>query len=174
MRAAAFLDRDGTIIEDPGYLSDPAGVRLLPGAAAALRALQRDRALVIVSNQSGVPRGLVSAQQHGQIQQRLADLLAGEGIEILASYYCLHLPDQGCACRKPAPGMIVQACGEHALDPRASIMIGDKPSDVAAGHAAGCTTARLGAPLLPTDPRPDHAGVDWPSLMQQLENAWKR
>jgi D-glycero-D-manno-heptose 1,7-bisphosphate phosphatase len=142
MHSAAFLDRDGTIIYDEDYLADPARVRLVPGAADALRALRRrGMLLVIVSNQSGVARGLIRADELAAVHARLEAVLRAEGIVLDGAYHCLHGPDDGCACRKPRPGMLLRAAEEHAIDLASSWMIGDKPSDVEAGRAAGCRAA---------------------------------
>ncbi len=138
MRKAAFLDRDGTIIRDEVYLKDPSRVRLLPGAADALRALaSRGFALVVVSNQSGVARGLIAPADLARVHARLVEVLAAEGIRLDGAYHCVHGPADGCDCRKPRPGMLLQAARELGLDLAASVMIGDKPSDVEAGAAAG-------------------------------------
>src|SRR5690242_3958166 len=135
MRRAVFLDRDGTIIEDAGYLADASRVTLLPGAVAALRSFrERGMLLVVVSNQSGIPRGLITPAQHAAVADRVADILASSGVRLDAAYYCAHLPTDGCACRKPRPGMLEQAAREHGIDLAASIMVGDKLSDVAAGR----------------------------------------
>jgi D-glycero-D-manno-heptose 1,7-bisphosphate phosphatase len=179
LRRAVFLDRDGTIIVDEGYLADAAKVRVLPGAIAALRGL-RDRGmmLIVISNQSGIARGLITREQHELVDARMQELLAAEGVPLDAAYYCPHGPEDDCACRKPRPGMIEQAIREHAIDPARSIMIGDKLSDVAAGQAAGCITGLLGsgkdAGTPPTaEARPDHGGDDWPSLLSSMETSWK-
>jgi D-glycero-D-manno-heptose 1,7-bisphosphate phosphatase len=139
MRAAAFLDRDGTIIHDEHYIADPARVRLLPGATEALRRLREaGMMLVVVSNQSGVARGRITPAQVAAVHARMTELLGFAGVSIDAAYHCEHGPDDDCTCRKPRPGMLLRAAEEHAIDLRRSIMIGDKPSDVAAGLAAGC------------------------------------
>ncbi len=132
--------------------------------------------LVVVSNQSGIPRGLITPAQHAAVDARVKRMLADAGTPLDAAYYCAHLPDDGCACRKPHPGMIEQAAREHAIELTRSFMVGDKLSDVAAGRAAGCVTALLGrgkdaSPTL--DPRPDHRGDDWPSLLSSMEPSWK-
>lgn len=145
-RPALFLDRDGTLIEDVGYPRDPRQVRPLPGAAAALRRLARAGfALVIVSNQSGVGRGLFGRAEadavHAEVVRRFAQL----GVAFEGAFYCYHAPDEGCACRKPAPGLLLRATAELGLDPGRSFMIGDKPIDIEAGVAAACRGVRLGA-----------------------------
>ncbi len=136
---AAFLDRDGTIIEDLGYLGDPAGIRLIPGAMDGLRALQQAGfRLVLVTNQAGVARGLISEADVRRVNQRLAALLEGAGVRLAGMYYCPHHPEHGppeyrreCDCRKPKPGMIHQAIRDLGLDSSRSVVIGDHVSDAA-------------------------------------------
>lgn len=143
---ALFCDRDGTIIVDQHYPRDASAVRLLPGASAALRsAAEQGFLLVLVSNQSGVARGLVLRSEAQQVHEACVAQLAAEGVQIRASYYCFHGPEDGCACRKPLPGMLLQAAAEHDIDMGASWMIGDKPSDVEAGRAAGLRTIAFGS-----------------------------
>ena len=123
---------------DRGYLADPAGVELVRGAAEALGTLRALGArLVLVSNQSGIARGLIRREQHVRVDERLCELLAVDGVTLDARYYCEHGPDDGCACRKPRPGMLRSAAREHDLDLAASLMVGDRDTDVAAGRAAG-------------------------------------
>lgn len=140
-RRALFLDRDDTLIVDTGYPRDPDAVTLVPGAAAALRVLPPDVALVIVSNQSGIARGIITPAEADAVAARVAALFAAEGVTFAAMYRCPHGPDDGCRCRKPAPGMLLDAAHDLDLDLARSIMLGDKPSDVAAGEAAGCAAS---------------------------------
>lgn len=141
-RPALFLDRDGTLIVDVGYPKDPERVELLPGAAAALReARAAGYALVIVSNQSGVARGLVSTDEAARVQARVEERFGAEGVRFDGAYFCFHGPDDGCACRKPAPGLLLRAGEDLGLELSASVMVGDKPSDVQAGRSAGCAHA---------------------------------
>ena len=137
-RRALFLDRDGTLIVDVGYPRDPAGVELLPGAAEALRALQDEWALVVISNQSGIGRGMISEAEAAAVHDRFVAAFAAAGVRFAGFYYCPHAPDAGCACRKPAPGLLLDAARELGLDLARSVMLGDKPSDLEAGRAAGC------------------------------------
>jgi D-glycero-D-manno-heptose 1,7-bisphosphate phosphatase len=181
MRHAVFLDRDGTMIEDGGYLADASRVRLMPGIIPVLRWFrERKMMLVIVSNQSGIPRGLITKAQHAEVDARVHGLFATEGVPFDAAYYCTHLPSDGCGCRKPRAGMIEQAAREHGIDTARSLMVGDKLSDVAAGRAAGCITALLGRGKDLGSPEhgpivsPDHRADDWPSLFSCLEMIWKR
>jgi len=143
-RRAVFLDRDGTVIDDVGYPRDPEEVRLRPGAAEALATLAgRGFRLVLVSNQSGLGRGLVTAEEAERVHDRVVATLARHGVRIDAAYYCPHPPDAGCACRKPSPEMLRRAAEELNVDLARSFMIGDKPSDVEAGRLAGCRTILL-------------------------------
>lgn len=137
-RRALFLDRDGTLIIDVGYPREPDRVALIEGAAEALRELQRTWALVVISNQSGIGRGLITDVEARAVHERFIELFAHEGVQFTRSYYCPHAPDAGCACRKPAPGMLLDAARELDLDLGASTMVGDKPSDLEAGRAGGC------------------------------------
>ena len=143
-RAAVFLDRDGTLIEDTGYLSDPASVRILAGAVEALRLLQAlGLPLVVVSNQSGLGRGLISAHQAATVHARFVELFERAGIVFDLVLYCPHHPDAGCDCRKPSPGLLLQAEDELALDLSRSFMIGDKLSDADSGRRAGVSSILL-------------------------------
>lgn len=144
MNKALFLDRDGTIIEDCGYLADPERVRLLPGAAAALRALSEEGwELVVITNQSGVGRGSITPEQMDAVQTRFLEVMQSHGIRIAASYLCVHSPEENCECRKPLPFFLKQAACEHSLDLSASWMIGDREGDILCGRNAGCSTIWL-------------------------------
>ena len=139
-RPAAFVDRDGTIIREKEYLADPAGVELLPGAAAGLRKLaDAGYALVIVSNQSGIARGLYDEAAYRAVERRLLDVLAGVGVPIEGSYHCPHHPDftGPCDCRKPMPGLFLRAARELGLDPARSILVGDRLRDVEPARELG-------------------------------------
>jgi histidinol-phosphate phosphatase family protein len=143
-RRAVFLDRDGTLMVDTSYPKDPDEVRLLPHAVAALHRLQQAQFhLVVVSNQSGVGRGLITPSQALAVHDRFINRFAEQGIHLKGVYYCPHAPEAGCECRKPAPGMILQAAHELNLDLARSFMVGDKPSDVEAGLRAGCRSLLL-------------------------------
>jgi len=165
---AVFVDRDGTVIEDPGYLSDPAGVRLVPGAADALRELgERGFRLVVVSNQSGIARRLISEEQATAVHERFVAELARRGVRLDDVRYCPHGPDAGCACRKPLPGLLVDAADELGVDLERSFMVGDKPSDVEAGRRAGCTTILL-APDRDRAAASDHVAGDWTEVLRVI------
>jgi histidinol-phosphate phosphatase family protein len=133
-RRAVFLDRDGTLIEDVHYLNDPARVTLVRGAAEAVRALrERGWATVVVTNQSGIARGLVTPAQFDAVTARLDALLAERGATLDATYHCPHLPELTgpCACRKPGPAMYERAARELGLDLAGSLYVGDRWRDVA-------------------------------------------
>ena len=139
-RRAAFIDRDGTLISERDYLSDPAGVELLPGALAALQLLHAAGwLLVVVTNQSGIARGFYGEDDYARVRQRLDELLAAGGVVLDATYHCPHHPDftGPCDCRKPAPGMYRQAARELSIDLAGSAYIGDKLSDVEPARAFG-------------------------------------
>ena len=145
LRRAVFLDRDGTIILDTGYLSNPSEIALLPNAAEALRKLhQHGFLLVLISNQSGVGRDLFTLKAMDEVHNQFMDCLHKKGIDLDGVYYCPHAPWNGCECRKPLPGMLHQAVLDLDVNLTWSFMVGDKLSDVAAGKRAGCQTVLLG------------------------------
>jgi formyltetrahydrofolate-dependent phosphoribosylglycinamide formyltransferase len=132
-RRAAFLDRDGTLIEDPGFLSNADGVRLLPGAAESVARLNHAGvAALVVTNQSGIARGLLTVDQYAAIQRRLDELLARKGARLDAHYFCPHHPEitGPCDCRKPAVALYRRAATDLDLDLNASWWIGDRMRDV--------------------------------------------
>lgn len=139
-RAAAFLDRDGTIIRDTEYLRDPADVELLPGVAPVIAALNAARIpVIVVTNQSGIARGLMTEADYTRVAMRLDALLAAEGARLDATYHCPHLPEISgpCECRKPGVLLYRRAMADHALDASASAYAGDRWRDIAAADAFG-------------------------------------
>lgn len=140
MKSAVFLDRDGTIIEDVAYLRDPAAVRLLPGAAAAITRLN-DRGLlaIVVTNQSGIARGLLSRHEYHLTEQRVDQLLAAESARLDGHYFCPHLPELTgpCDCRKPGVLLYSQAAEQFGVDLGASWWVGDRLRDVLPAEAFG-------------------------------------
>lgn len=166
---AVFLDRDGTLIEDVGYPDDPDRVRLLPAVPEGLRRLREAGfRLVIVSNQSGVGRGLIAPEDARRVHARVLELLGEQGIAIDLAKYCPHAPDEGCDCRKPAPGMLLDAAAELSLDLEASFMIGDKGSDIAAGGSAGCATVLLDPLGAPAPAGADFAAADFGQAVEWI------
>jgi D-glycero-D-manno-heptose 1,7-bisphosphate phosphatase len=168
-KAAIFWDRDGTLIQDPGYLSDPEQVELLPGAVEAVRRLgEAGFENIIVTNQSGVARGLVDEPTVERIHERLRDKLAEGGAAIDAVYYCPYLDGDEALVeayrrdsdlRKPQPGMLLKAAAERDIDLQASWSIGDSVRDAKAGRAAGCRTILLRSEE--AKPSARRAGVDF-------------
>ena len=170
---AVFLDRDDTLVDDPGYIQRPEQVMLLPGAAEALVQLKKmGYLLVVVTNQSGVARGLVTEEDLEQIHQKLKSLLAAEGAEIDAIYYCPYHPKGTLKdfsiesnLRKPNAGMFFQAEEELQVNLDQSWMIGDSYRDIQAGKAAGCHTILVDVPgkireKKETEPEPDRKAVN--------------
>lgn len=140
MTRALFLDRDGTLTIDVGYPRDPALVEVIPGAIEALRELQATWKLVIISNQSGVARGLITDAEMNAVHARVVEVFAAGGVRFAGAYYCPHAVDAGCRCRKPAPGMLLDAAAELGIDLASSAMVGDRQSDLDAGRNAGVPT----------------------------------
>jgi D-glycero-D-manno-heptose 1,7-bisphosphate phosphatase len=152
-RRAVFLDRDGTIVHDTGYLGDPDRVVLLPGAGDALRALsEAGFALVVCTNQSGVARGRYGIADYERVAARVEEVLAAEGVRLDATYFCPFHPEGTVAefaCehedRKPSPGMWLRAAKDHGIDLARSYSVGDGERDVVAGKRAGTTAVLLAA-----------------------------
>ncbi|MFQ6103120.1 MAG: D-glycero-alpha-D-manno-heptose-1,7-bisphosphate 7-phosphatase [Candidatus Glassbacteria bacterium] len=144
-RIAAFCDRDGTIIEDVPYISDPEKVTLIPGSALAIRKLnQAGIFVVLTTNQSGLARGIFTETDLHAVNRRMEELLAREDARIDASYFCPHLPremlsagEEACDCRKPGVGMVKRAQTEMGIDPARSYFFGDRMSDVEMALRAG-------------------------------------
>jgi D-glycero-D-manno-heptose 1,7-bisphosphate phosphatase len=142
MTKAVFLDRDGTFVEDPhpGFLHEPGKVRLLPGAAAAVRRLNQAGWLVVtVTNQSGIARGLYDAAAYAAVQRRVAELLAAHDARLDASYFCPHHPEFSgpCECRKPGLKLFHDARAAWGIDLGQSYWVGDRVSDVEPARALG-------------------------------------
>jgi len=141
-RRFALVDRDGTINVERDHITDPGQIELIPGSAEALVRLREEvgMGIVIVTNQAHVGRGELSPADLDRIHERLLALLADEGAAIDAILHCPHAPDAGCACRKPAPGLALQAADRFGFDLSASVVIGDHAADVGLGRAVGATT----------------------------------
>ena len=150
-RAAVFLDKDGTLVEDVPYNVDPEQVRLMPGAVEGLRRMRAaGYRLIVVSNQSGLARGYFAEEALAGVERRVRELLEAAGVTLSGFYYCPHHPEgavpaytAACDCRKPAPGMIRRAAAEHGIDLERSWLVGDILHDVEAGRRANCRTVLL-------------------------------
>ena len=153
-RPAVFLDRDGTLIEDKGFLGDPNGVVILPTVADALRLLhEHGYATVVISNQSGVARGYFTDAEVRAVNGEIARQLAVEGVALDGWYWCAHA-ENGCACRKPAPGLVERAAAEHDLDIAGGAVVGDRGSDVALGVGLGVPAILVPGPYPYSGPEP--------------------
>ena len=157
-RKAAFIDRDGVLNEERAFVHHAEDFVLISGAMEALRQLKAaGYLLVVVTNQSGIARGLYSEAEYLALTRHMRDRLAAAGADLDAVEYCPHLPDApvdryrlDCDCRKPKPGMLRRAIQRLDIAPAASFLVGDRLSDVEAGHAAGiarCFLVRTGYPL---------------------------
>lgn len=148
---ACFLDRDGVLIEEKDYLCDPDGVVLCDRVEDIFKHLRaRGYKVIIISNQAGIAKGYFKEEQLIAVQKRLDELLARFGEKLDGVYYCYHhangvIPEytRECNCRKPAPGMLLQAAKDHDIDLSQSIMIGDRVTDLQAGLNAGCRAVAL-------------------------------
>jgi D-glycero-D-manno-heptose 1,7-bisphosphate phosphatase len=140
--AAVFIDRDGTIIEDADYCSQPKQVKVFPGVPQALRRLKSNGfKLIVITNQSGIGRGFFTVDEYRSVESEVSRQL-GHGL-IAATYFCPDVPGQLSSHRKPSPGMILQAKRDHQIDLTRSFFIGDKEIDVECGRNAGVRTIRV-------------------------------
>lgn len=145
------LDRDGTIVIDRNYLSDPDGLQFLPGAAEGLQAMtQLGWRLIVITNQSGVGRGMFPLERLHQMNSRLEQMFASSGARLERVYFCPHRPEDACDCRKPKQKLMQQAGAEFGFDPADAVVIGDKESDVEFGRQAGATTMLVAGTALAT------------------------
>ena len=143
---AVFLDRDGTIIEDEGYLKNPQDITLIKGAGAALADLKKAGfLLIVITNQSGIGRGFFTLKTVKKQHEQLQRLLAPYKVQLDDFEICPHAPDENCSCRKPQPEMLSRAAEKFNINLAASFMVGDKDSDIKAGRLAGCTTILVGS-----------------------------
>jgi histidinol-phosphate phosphatase family protein len=177
---AVFLDRDNTIIANDGYLGDPTKVRLLPGAAAAIASMRRlGYRIIVVSNQSGVAKGLFDeAAVEAVNQEMIRQLREQAGAHVDASYYCPYHPDAVVPeykvdhqWRKPKPGMLKAAAADFDLDLTRCWMVGDMQRDIAAGSAVNCRTILIGDPDHPPQPAPDETMVTPHFIVRSLADA---
>jgi D-glycero-D-manno-heptose 1,7-bisphosphate phosphatase len=154
LRRAAFLDRDGTLIEDLHYLADAGAMRLLPDVAEVVRGLNADGILaIVVTNQSGIAQGLISPEQYDRTRLRLEELLAQSGARLDGSYHCPHYPpiSGACDCRKPGSGMHRLAARDLHVDLARSLYVGDRFRDVAPGLELGGLSILVPSPSTPAD-----------------------
>jgi len=136
-----LLDRDGTIIKERHYLSDPQQVELLAGAAEGLRQMQEmGLGAIAVTNQSGIGRGFFDEKRLWEIHQRMLELLTAESVFLEDIYFCPHTPADNCSCRKPLSGLVEQAAEKYGFNPQDSFVIGDKPCDIELGQRVGAIT----------------------------------
>jgi len=170
-KRAIFLDRDGTLIEDLHYPRDPEKVRWVPGAVDALKELQGlGFLLFVISNQSGVGRGIITDLQFRKVHERFCDLLKDAGIEIREFAYCFHRPEDDCACRKPRTKFIEELARSHSVDLNQSYTIGDKWSDALMGFRAGASGMILKSESLEPVP-PELKAVEVPVFSSWTEIA---
>lgn len=181
MSPVIFLDRDGTLNRDVGYLCDPDQLQLFPGVGAALRALRRAGArTVIITNQSGIARGALTEARLQLIHERLRALLQAEGASVDAIFYCPHHPEERCRCRKPETELIDRARVQLAMGSAPSYVVGDKLADVQLAHRIGATSVMVrtghGEEVLKQWPAgerpPDHVADDFPAAAQWLLRQW--
>lgn len=174
-RPAFFLDRDGTIIRDAGYINDPAAVALVPGAAQALRlAHNRQWAVIVVTNQSGIARGIVSPEQYEAVRARMNEVLAEYGAFVDGDYHCPHHPDitGPCDCRKPGLALYEKAMLEHGIDAEASVFIGDRWRDIEPATAYDARGILVPSAATPDEER-ERARAEMsvaPSLLAAIES----
>jgi D-glycero-D-manno-heptose 1,7-bisphosphate phosphatase len=155
-RPVVFLDRDGTLIVDKGFLGDPDGVELLPTVVDALRLLAaHGYATVVISNQSGIGRGLLDEAKVRSVNAEIVRRLGTDGVAIDAWYWCPHADGGGCTCRKPEPELVHRAVAENGLSLAGGAMIGDRGSDVALGQRVGIAGILVPGPYPYAGPEPD-------------------
>jgi D-glycero-D-manno-heptose 1,7-bisphosphate phosphatase len=138
-RKAFFFDRDGTLMIDRGYMRTGEDVQLFPDAISTLTELRRRGfLLIVVSNQSGIGRGLITEAEAQAVSDRFSSLLSEHGVILDAVHWCPHLPEEACQCRKPEPGMLRRAATDLGIDLGQSYMVGDRHTDCEAGERVGC------------------------------------
>jgi D-glycero-D-manno-heptose 1,7-bisphosphate phosphatase len=142
LRPAVFLDRDGVLNTDPVlYVMRPEQLTMLPGAAEAVARINAaGLPAVLITNQSGIEKGLMSHEDLADVHRLMEERLSEAGAALAAIHYCPHTREAGCTCRKPLPGMVLEASAALGLDPTRSYFVGDKPLDVQCGASAGCRT----------------------------------
>jgi D-glycero-D-manno-heptose 1,7-bisphosphate phosphatase len=173
MKRFLVFDRDGTLIDKEDYLADPEGVRLVPGSVAALHnARDRGWGMVIVTNQSGVARGLMSIADVEAVNERVCELFAAEGVTFEGVYYAPDDPANPSTDRKPGTGLVLRAAAEHGFDPAATVVVGDRDTDILLARNLGS----VGVLVLTGDGRDQEIEADFvmesvadlPSVLQTL------
>jgi D-glycero-D-manno-heptose 1,7-bisphosphate phosphatase len=179
MRRAVFLDRDGTIVEEAGYLDRLERMVFFPFSVDAVRVLNRGGfAVVVITNQAGIARGIVKETFVAEAHQHIAETLAAGGARVDAFYYCPHYPDgvleqyrTACDCRKPQPGLLRRAADDLQLDLQRSFVVGDRWHDVAAGHAVGARGVLVRTGLGRKDELAPHAGTEPDAIVDNVMEA---
>ena len=177
-----LLDRDGTLIEEKEYLSDPGGVKLLPGAVRGLKKLRRAGCrIVVVSNQSGVGRGLITMAELRNVNRRFLQLLKAQKVAPDGVYWCPHRPSARCSCRKPKLGLVKRAARDLRVSWKRSFSVGDRPSDVVLGQKTGgqgvLVLTGYGKQWLKSSLKPDYVAknfnqaADW--ILKTKEQVWR-
>ena len=154
VRAAIFFDRDGTLIKDVGYIKDPADVELTPDAAGAVRRMNYAFwPVIVVTNQSGIARGMLTEREYDQVREKLDDVLAERGAYINAHYHCAHHPDftGPCECRKPGTLLFDRAMADHAINPALSVFVGDRLRDILPARQYAARGILVPGPATPAD-----------------------
>lgn len=174
MKRYVILDRDGTLIVDCGYLADPAGVELLPNAAAGLRTMQAlGLGLIVATNQSGIARKFFDQSAVEAVNDRMRALLKAEGVELDDVLVCPHGPEEGCRCRKPKPGLVLAAAERLRFDPAECFVIGDQTCDIGMGKATGAKTILVSGALSNTafEIGADHVVADLLEVARTIESS---
>ena len=169
MQKIAFLDRDGVIIYDHGYMHDTEKITILPNVIEGLHELKKLGYLfIIISNQAGVGRNYFTKEAAEQFHSKVLQCLSDNNIEIGHSYFCYHIPTDNCECRKPNIGMFEQAAADFSVDIEKSIMVGDKDADTTFGNSANLKTFRIKGNQYPTTVQATHEVVDLLEVAQIL------
>jgi D-glycero-D-manno-heptose 1,7-bisphosphate phosphatase len=172
LRPAVFLDRDGTVSEEVGYMRDPSRFALFPWTSRAIRRINDSgMAAVLITNQSGVGRGYFDSALVDRVHDALVDEIARDGARLDGIYYCPHHPDVGCECRKPRPGLLKRASAELGLELTRSVMIGDRYTDIETGRAVGALTVLVLSGSGSGPPAPAPGGIRPDHVVRTLEDA---
>jgi len=160
-RPAVFLDRDGVLVVEKDFIVDPDDIEFYPRTIKALAAIKNKYLKVVVSNQSGIARGFFSSEDVERFDIELSKRLSEKGIVIDAWYFCPHGPEDDCPCRKPRPGMILEAARKMNIDLKNSWIIGDKSSDIGAGKASGIKTVLVNTGYGGSEPGASNVNPDF-------------